>query len=114
MTDLPHIIPGQPRRSMYGEHNTHDETVALTAAAFQALADSILKDARSRIPLSRGRLRSSIQVESIGDDGTRWVRSDTYHLDRGSDFDTHGEGHVERNPIRVVAEVGKPTREIES
>ena len=43
MTDheLPHIVPGQPRRSMYGEHNTHDEQVALTAAAFQALADAM-------------------------------------------------------------------------
>ena len=49
---LPHIVPGQPRRSMYGEHNTHDETISLTAAAFQELVDEI-----------------------------QWVRSDTYHLD---------------------------------
>ena len=38
---LPHIVPGQPRRSMYGEHNTHDEQVALTAAAFQRMADAM-------------------------------------------------------------------------
>ena len=40
---LPHIIPGQPRRSMYGEHNTHDETVALTAAAYQRFVDDAFR-----------------------------------------------------------------------
>ncbi len=75
MTDLPHIIPGQPRRSMYGEHNTHDEQVALTAAAFQALVDR------------------------------KWF---------GPGYWDHEAGHDEREPIRVVAEVGKPIQGIES
>lgn len=71
---LPHIVPGQPRRSMYGEHNTHDEQVALTAAAFQHLVDNWHG-------VSRG--------------GIQWP------ID-------------EREPIRVVAEVGRPVREVKS
>lgn len=63
--ELPHIVPGQPRRSMYGEHNTHDEQVALTAAAFQRLVDSL-----------------------------PFERAEQMHL-------------RDRDPIRVVAEVGR-------
>ncbi len=65
---LPHIVPGQPRRSMYGEHNTHDEQVALTAAAFQALADQVRR----------------IDLRTFGP-----------------------RPEPEREPIRVVAEVGR-------
>ena len=68
-TDLPHIVPGAPRRSMYGEHNTHDEQVALTAAAFQALVSGWHG-------VSRG--------------GVQWPTPDE-----------------QRDPIRVVAEVGR-------
>lgn len=75
-TDLPHIVPGQPRRSMYGEHNTHDEQVALTAAAYQRMATAL------------GGLIAEARASSL-------VPED-------------------RDPIRVIAEVGRPVREVEA
>lgn len=62
-SDLPHIMPGRPRRSLYGDGNTHDQAVHEIQAMFQRLADSIGSAARVSMPADSGRLRASFDAE---------------------------------------------------